>query len=113
MGLLRASANWLTSMRTVQIQRPKRVGEAIYALALICLAGCTPLYVWDTHTTATPIPQSADVAELMRERIATLGPITPAGLQGLSPFLSRGLVAAISEASPSTQGIPSHEIVNL
>jgi hypothetical protein len=112
-GLLRASTNRPTSMRTVQIQRPKRIGEAIYALALICLAGCTPLYVWDTHTTATPIPQSADVAQLMREPVATLGPITPAGLQGLSPFLSRGLVAAISEASPSIQGIPSHEIVNL
>jgi hypothetical protein len=71
------------------------------------------LYVWDTHTTSTPRPQSSDVAELARERVATLGPITPAGLQGLSPFLSHGLVAAIAEASPSMQGVPSYEIVNV
>jgi hypothetical protein len=50
---------------------------------------------------------------LAREPVATLGPLTPAGLQGFNPFLSRGLVAAISEVSPPIRGIPIHETVNV
>jgi hypothetical protein len=42
-----------------------------------------------------------------------LGPMTPAGLQGFSPFLSRALIAAISEVSPSLRAIPTHETVNI
>jgi hypothetical protein len=45
--------------------------------------------------------------------VATLGLITSAGFQGFSPFLSRALSAAMSEASPSIRGIPSHETVSL
>lgn len=95
----------------VEAPPTKRMGGLIYAL--IFLAACSPLYTWDTHTTSTPRPQSSAVAALAREPVATLGFITPAGLQGFTPFLSRALIAAISEASPSIWGIPTHETVNV
>jgi hypothetical protein len=97
----------------VGLLRTKRVSALIHGFSVIFLTGCTPLYMWDTHTTSTPRPQSSGFAELAREPVATLGPITPAGLQGFSPFLSRALTAAISEASPSIRGIPTHETVNV
>jgi hypothetical protein len=97
----------------VGLLRTKRVSGLIYGLSVLFLAGCTPLYIWDTHITSTPRQKSIDVAELIREPVATLGPITPAGLQGFSPFLSRALIAAMSEASPSIRGIPAHETVNM
>jgi hypothetical protein len=96
----------------VEVPATKHVVGAIFAFSLIFMAGCSPLYMWDTYTTSTPRPQSSDVAALGREPVATLGTITPAGLQGFSPFLSRALIAAISETSPPVQGIPSHETVN-
>ena len=86
--------------------------QSIFAFWLILLAGCSPLYMWDTHVTATPTPASIGVVELSREPVATLGPITPPGLQGFSPFLSRALIAAMSEAASSVRGIPPHETVN-
>src|SRR5262245_6279325 len=81
--------------------------------SVLLLAGCTPLFMWDTHVTATPRPEAVGVAELTRGPVATLGLITSAGFQGFSPFLSRALSAAMSEASPSMRGIPSHETVSL
>jgi hypothetical protein len=80
---------------------------------LLFLAGCSPVYIWDTHVTTTPKAESLRLGDLTREPIATLGPITPAGLQGFSPFLSRALTAAISEVSPSLRDIPSYETVNI
>jgi len=56
-----------------------------------------------------PRPQSFDVAT----PVATLSLLAPASLQGFSPFLSRALIAAISEASPSIRGIPANETVNV
>src|SRR5262245_8287067 len=97
----------------IGVQRTKRASELFYAFSVIFLAGCTPLYIWDTHITSTARPKSFGVAELTREPVATLGPITPAGLQGFSPFLSRALIAAISEASPSIRGIPTHETASM
>jgi hypothetical protein len=85
----------------------------MYALTVLLLAGCTPLYIWDTHITSTKRPKFFDLADLTREPVATLGPIAPAGFQGFSPFLSRALIVAISEMSPSIQGIPAHETVNM
>jgi hypothetical protein len=69
--------------------------------------------MWDTHVTATPRREAVGVADLTRAPVATLGLIAPAGLQGFSPFLSRALMAAMSEAAPSIRGIPNHETVNL
>jgi hypothetical protein len=83
------------------------------ALLLAFLTGCSPVYLWETHTTSTPRPHFFDVAVLAGEPVATLGPLTSGGLQGLSPFLSRGLTAAISEVVPSMRAIPNHETVNV
>jgi hypothetical protein len=97
----------------VGIPRTRRVSDFIYVFSAILLAGCTPLYMWDTHVTATPRPESVGVAELTRQPVATFGPITPAGFQGFNPFLSRALIAAMSEASPSIPGIPTYQTVNM
>jgi hypothetical protein len=91
----------------------KRTIQSVCLFSLILLAGCTPLSVWDTHITSTGKPESFGVAELTRKPVATLGPVTPAGFQGFSPFLSRALTAAISEASSSIKEIPSYETVNI
>jgi hypothetical protein len=97
----------------VGLSRRTRASELIFALSVIFLAGCSPVFIWDTHVTATPRSESLRLGDLTREPIAMLGPMTPAGLQGFSPFLSRALLAAISEMSPSIQGIPAHETVNM
>jgi hypothetical protein len=91
------------------VARTKRAREIIYTLSVILLAGCAPLYIWDTHVTSTPLPKSFAAADLSREPVAMLGPIAPAGFQGFNAFLSRSLTAAISETSPSIRGIPNHE----
>src|SRR4030095_2267867 len=64
--------------RMVGISRTKRVSEVIYGFSVLFLAGCTPLYMWDTHVTSTPRPESVGVAELTRETVATLGPLNRA-----------------------------------
>jgi hypothetical protein len=96
----------------VGVRGAKHASE-ILALSVIFLAGCTPLYIWDTHITSTGAPKSVAIVDLTREPVATLSAITPAGLQGFSPFLSRALTAAVSEASPSIRVVPTHETVNL
>jgi hypothetical protein len=96
----------------IQIPLTRYIGGAILAFWTTLLAGCTPVYLWETHTTSTPRAQSFDLAVLAHEPVVTLGPLTPAGLQGFSPFLSRGLIAAISQASPSIRAIPNHETLN-
>lgn len=97
----------------VEVPLTKRVGGAIYAFSVIFLAGCTPLYLSDTHTTSTPRSQFFDVAELAREPVATLGLLTPASLQGFNPPLSHALIAALSETSPPIRGIAPHETANM
>jgi hypothetical protein len=63
-------------------------GGVMLALLLAFLTGCSPVYLWETPTTSTPRPHFFDVAVLAGEPVATLGPLTPAGLHGLSFFLS-------------------------
>ena len=87
--------------------------QSICGFCLILLAGCTPLSMWDTHITSTVKPESFGLAELTRKPVATLSPVTPAGFQGFSMFLSRALIAAISEASPSINEIPNYETINI
>ena len=54
-----------------------------------------------------------NVTELAREQVATLGLLTPAGLQGFNPPLSHALNAALSEVSPPIRGIAAYETVNV
>jgi hypothetical protein len=93
----------------IQISLARHIVGPILGFWIALLAGCTPVYLWDTHTTSMPRPQSFDVAT----PVATLSLLAPASLQGFSPFLSRALIAAISEASPSIRGIPANETVNV
>ena len=97
----------------IEVPLMRHVRGAILACSAVLLAGCTPVSVWDTHTTSTPRPQSFDVAELAREPVATLGLLTPAGLQGFSFSLSHALILALSEVSPPIRGIASHETANV
>ncbi len=97
----------------IQIQLTRRFREIIPPLAAALIIGCTPLYLSDTHTTSTPRSQSFNVAELAHEPVATLGLVTPAGLQGFNPPLSHALNAALSETSPPIRGIAAHETVNV
>ena len=97
----------------IRIYLVSRFRGMIPLLAGALIAGCTPLYLSDTHTTSTPRLQFFDVSELAREQVATLGLLTPAGLQGFNPALSHALNAALSEASPPIRGIAAHETVNL
>jgi hypothetical protein len=85
---------------------------AVIALLATLLAACAPARVWDTHTTSTSRLESPKVAQLAHERVATLGPLAPASLQGLNPFLSHGLVAALAEVTPPIRASPVHEVAN-
>jgi hypothetical protein len=85
---------------------------AMLAFSLALFGGCTPLYLWDTHTTSTPRAQSFDVGELEREPVAAFGLLAPAGLQGFNPSLSHALFAALAEASPPIRGISTREMLN-
>src|SRR5687767_9190172 len=97
----------------IQIYLTRRFRGIIPLLAAALILGCTPLYLSDTHTTSTPRSRGFDAAELAREPVATLGLLTPAGLQGFNPPLSHALNAALSEASPPIRGIAAHETVNM
>ena len=96
----------------IQISLTRHISGAILALWTALFAGCVPVYLWETHTTSTPRPQAFDVAVLTREPVATLGPLTPAGLQGFNPVLSHALIAALAEASPPIKAIPTRETLN-
>jgi hypothetical protein len=50
---------------------------------------------------------------MARESVAILGPLTPAGLQGLGPPLSHALATVLSQEAPSVRGIFSPATVNL
>jgi hypothetical protein len=91
------------------VTRPSR---PIIVLAVALLAGCTPIYTWDTNTTSTARPPSFDVAELAHQPVATIGVVAPGGLTGYSVSLSHALIDALSHTSPLIRGIPAHEVAN-
>jgi hypothetical protein len=86
--------------------------RAMLAFSAALLPGCTPLHLWDVHTTSMPRSPAFDVGELAREPVATLGVLAPAGLQGFSSSLSQALTTALAEATPSLRGMPSLDTVN-
>ena len=77
------------------------------------LAGCRPPHTWDAHTTSWPTPPSCDLAGASRERMATLGVVTPGGLQGLAPALSHALAAALADVEPSVAALSSGDTLNV
>jgi hypothetical protein len=90
----------------------RRATWPILALAAALLAGCTPIYTWDTNTTSTAKPPSFDVGELSQHRVATVGVVSPAALQGFSTSLSHALVASLARVSPPIRAIPAYEVAN-
>jgi len=84
----------------------------ILAVSAALLAACTPFHVLDAHTTSAPGPKPFDLATLVPESLASLGVVTPPGLQGFSAPLSHALASALAEAFPSVTRISSLESVN-
>jgi hypothetical protein len=77
------------------------------------MGGCTkPFHLWEADITSTPKPQSFDVGNLARERVAMLAPATYNHLQGYLPFVSQGLTAACSEVSPPIRVLSQYETMN-
>ena len=91
----------------------RRIGGTVLAFtAALLAAGCGPVYLSDTYATSTPRPASFDVGALTGERVATLGLVGPANLQGFSPTVSLALAAALAEAAPPIRQISTVETVN-
>lgn len=91
----------------------RRVGGTVLAFAAALLpAACGPVYLSDTYATSTPRLASFDEGALAGERVATLGLVAPANLQGLAPTLSLALAAALAKASPPIREIPPLEAIN-
>jgi hypothetical protein len=84
----------------------------LLALAAALLAGCTPIYTWDTNTTSTAKPPSFDLGELSQQPVATVGVVAPGALQGYSMSLSHALVASLARVSPPIRAIPAYEVAN-
>src|SRR6516165_9993050 len=91
----------------------RRIGGTVLAFtAALLAAGCGPVYLSDTYTTSTPRPASFDVGALTGERVATLGLVGPANLQGFSPTVSFALDAALAEEARPIRKISTIETVN-
>jgi hypothetical protein len=97
-------------MIELRLMRLARLVIVTCTAALV--SGCTPVYLWKTHTTSTPRSQSFEVAQLARDPVVTFGLVAPAGLQGFSIIFSDALITALAEASPSVRGIPDYQTVN-
>jgi hypothetical protein len=88
-----------------------RAGPVV--LALLALAACgSPLYTRDIHTSATPRPPAFDPGVLARERVATLGVVAPAALQGYGGTIAHALARALAEVAPSIDAIPAPDVLN-
>ena len=82
-------------------------------LAMALIAGCgVPVHLSDSHVTSAPRSPALDLAVLVCQPIASLGPAAPPGLQGLSATVSHSLATALSQASPPIRTIPLAEMVN-
>src|ERR1041384_1020539 len=100
--------------RMVGLPRTKRVSDLIYVFSAILLASFTPLYMWDTHVTARPRPESIGVAELARQPVARLLALLPRPVFRVSVlFCPAPLLQEMSEASPSIPGIPTYQTMNM
>jgi hypothetical protein len=91
----------------------RRIGGTVLAFtAALLAAGCGPAYLSNTYATSTPRPGSFDVGALAGQPMATLGPVAPANLQGVSPTVSLALAARLAEVGPPIREISSFETVN-
>jgi hypothetical protein len=86
--------------------------SVILAISITLFAGCGPLRTWDAHTTSSPTPDPLDPTTLTGQRVATLGVVAPAALQGYGPALSHALVAALAEFTPPLPAQPIPDTLN-
>jgi hypothetical protein len=92
----------------------RQLHPPVTAFLAVFLTGCSPVHLSDTHTTATPHADSFDAAVAVRDSVAILGLISPAGIQqGLSISLSHALAEALAEASTPIRGIANREIASM
>jgi len=84
----------------------------VLGVSAALLAACTPFHVLDAHVTSTPGPKPFDLGALQPDALASLGVVTPPGLQGFSAPLSHALASALAEAFPSLTRISSLESGN-
>jgi hypothetical protein len=91
--------------------KARPVSRSLVLAIPVALAGCGPLRTWDAHTTSSPTSPALDVASV-REPVATLGILAPAGLQGFGPMLSHSLADALAQVVPSLRVHPVPETLN-
>jgi hypothetical protein len=89
-----------------------RIALAMLAAAAVTCGCSPPLHLSATHVTSAPRPPAVDVAVLVCQRVATLGPAAAPGLQGMSPTVSYALATALSQASPPIRTVPMAEMMN-
>ena len=84
------------------------------ALAMAALiAGCgVRAHLSDSYVTSAPRSAELDLAVLICQPVASLGPAAPAGIQGLSATVSHALATALAQASPPIRAIPLADMVN-
>src|SRR5712675_1247216 len=83
------------------------------AFSATLLAGCsTPVHLSDSHVTSVPWSPALDLAGLVCQPVAALGPVAAPGIQGLSATVSYALTIALSQASPPIRTMPMPEMVN-
>ncbi|SRR5213593_2298728 len=86
----------------------RRLAWVSLAFSATLSAGCsTPVHLSDSHVTSAPWSPALDVAGLVCQPVAALGPVAAPGIQGLSATVSYALTSALSQASPPIRTIPS------
>jgi hypothetical protein len=80
----------------IESSMTRGIGGTVLAFTAALLASaCGPVYLSDTYASATPRPASFDMGALASERVATLGLVAPANLQGFSPTVSLALLVRL------------------
>jgi hypothetical protein len=95
------------------IRLSRRLAWVSLAFSATLPAGCsTPIHLSDFHVTSAPWSPALDVAGLVCQPVAALGPVAAPGIQGLSATVSYALTSALSQASPPIRTMPMPEMVN-
>src|SRR6267142_6366527 len=95
------------------IRMSRRLAWVSLAFSATLPAGCsTPIHLSDFHVTSAPWSPALDLAGLVCQPVAALGPVAAPGIQGLSATVSYALTSALSQASPRMCALPMAEMVS-
>ena len=89
-----------------------RIRAALFAAAVMLLAGCDPPYLLDTYATSTQKAVSFNASDLSRMPVVVLAFVAPGNLQGFSAGLSHALGGALAEVTPPIRAISTTETLN-